>query len=377
MRKSIIISLLLILMVLAITSSNTKLDEQSSLELPTFVEKDFMGDFYGDSNNNSSTHYDNASEAAGGTKVHFIDVGQADAILIELAGNKNIVIDGGNTSDGETVVNYLKEQGVDDIELLIATHPHEDHMGGLPDVLKNFVVERVIDSGQTADTATYNMFMTAVQTTGAIYEQDAYQLFIWGDVNLKILTGHDYWEEVNDYSVVCRLDTGDIEFLFMGDAESSAEANLYGDISAEILKVGHHGSDTGTTQSFLEKIDPKAAIISVGTGNEYGHPSDEVLTRLKSNGVEIYRTDEMGSIIVTTNGSKYSIDSSLTRPVQNPVVEPVKKPEDSGRYIGNKNSKKYHQENCKSLPKPANQIFFATEEEAVQAGYQACKRCKP
>ncbi len=302
MRKSIIIPLVLFLMLTVLA-----LDGLSPLR---FVGEVFNEKVQGDSNNQEGTSYDNASELTGGTQVHFIDVGQGDAIFIKLAGSNDILIDGGNRADGETVVNYLKEQGVDDIELLIATHPHDDHMGGLPDVFDAFDVERVIDSGLTADTATYNMFMTAVQTEGAIYEEDAYQLFIWGNESLKILTGHDYWEEVNDYSVVCRLDAGDIEFLFMGDAESPAEADLSGDISTEILKVGHHGSDTGTTQSFLDKVDPQAAIISVGTGNEYGHPNEEVLTRLKSNKVEIYRTDEQGNIIVTTNGSTYSIEAS-------------------------------------------------------------------
>ncbi len=309
--------------------------------------------------------------------VHFIDVGQADAIYISLPDDQDILIDAGNRADGSTVVRYLRNQGVDDIELLIATHPHEDHIGGIPDVLNMFEIENIIDSGYPANTAAFNTYFTSVQAEGAKYAQAAYQSFNYGNATLKILTGHEYWEEVNNYSVVCRLDTGDIEFLFMGDAESPVESNLYGDISAEILKVGHHGSNTGSTQSFLDKVYPQSAIISVGVGNDYGHPSDGVLTRLQSAGAKSYRTDKQGTIIVTTDGSSFNINSSPSSQTGDPVITPVKNIGDSGQYIGNKNSKKFHRSSCSYLPKPTNQILFDTRNEAVEAGFEPCQMCKP
>lgn len=305
--------------------------------------------------------------------VHFIDVGQADAIYISLPNDQDILIDAGNRADGATVVSYLRNQGVDDIELLIATHPHEDHIGGIPDVLGIYEVENIIDSGYSANTATFNTYFTAVQAEGAKYAQAAYQTFTYGTATLKILTGHEYWEDINNYSVVCRLDTGDVEFLFMGDAEAPVEENLYGDLSAEILKVGHHGSTSSSSDSFLARVKPKAAIIFVGTGNDYGHPSNEVLTRLQSAGTKIYRTDEQGTITVTTDGSTYSINASPSTSIAAPVIPVVK----STKYIGNKNSKKFHRTTCSSLPMPSNQVIFNSRETAISAGYAPCKRCKP
>ena len=307
--------------------------------------------------------------------VHFIDVGQADAIYIDLPADQDILIDAGNRADGSTVVNYLRKQGVDDIELLIATHPHEDHIGGIPDVLNMYEVENIIDSGYPANTATFNTYFTAVQAEGANYAQSAYQSFTYGTATLKILTGHEYWEDINNYSVVCRLDTGDIEFLFMGDAESPVESNLYEDLSAEVLKVGHHGSTSSTSDSFLARVNPKAAIISVGADNDYGHPSNEVLTRLQSAGAKIYRTDEQGTITVTvtTDGGTYSINTEPSTSISASVIPVVK----STKYIGNKNSKKFHRSTCSSLPIPSNQVIFNSREAAISAGYVACKKCNP
>lgn len=173
-------------------------------------------------------------------KVHFIDVGQGDSIYLQLPGHVDVLIDAGNVQDGPTVVNYLKEHGVDDLDLLIATHPHEDHIGGIPDVLKAFTVKEILDSGKTSSSQTYKKYANQARLEGCKWGQDAYQSFTWGGTSLQVLTGEDSWQEVNDYSVVVRLDCGDIEFLLAGDAEKGAEELLSGDISAEILKVGHH-----------------------------------------------------------------------------------------------------------------------------------------
>lgn len=155
-------------------------------------------------------------------KVHYIDVGQADSIYIQLPNHNDILIDGGNKADGSTVVNYLKTHGVDDIELLIATHPHEDHIGGLPSVYDAFVVEQTIDSGDAATTLAYKNFNSEKIAEGN-YTTDNHQHFAFGNSTFDILTGTETWKDDNDYSVVCRLDTGSIEFLFMGDAEVPAE----------------------------------------------------------------------------------------------------------------------------------------------------------
>ncbi|MTI80826.1 MAG: MBL fold metallo-hydrolase [Firmicutes bacterium] len=280
------------------------------------------------------TQTDNQVPLSNPTKVHFIDVGQADSIYIELAENQDILIDGGNRSDGATVVSYLKNNDVDDIELLIATHPHEDHIGGLPDVLDAYKVEKIVDSGYFTDSKISSTYRSKTKAEGAVYNEDNHSTYIFGDVSLQVLTGAETWEDTNDYSVVCRLDTGDIEFMFTGDAEAPVEAILSGELEAEILKVGHHGSSSSTSQAFLNKVDPEVAVISVGADNRYGHPTPKTLQELKDDGIKIYRTDLNGNVIVTTNGKTYSVRTQRNDTA--PVVQPTEsgsKPEPSSAPI--------------------------------------------
>lgn len=240
-------------------------------------------------------------------KVHFIDVGQADSIYIQLPGNDDVLIDGGDVSDGPAVVEYLRQQGMDgELELLIATHPHRDHIGGLPHVLAAFQVEEVLDSGLAADSRIYESYKESVIAEGCTWTSDNRQVYKFGEVELAVLTGDKAWEGVNNYSVVTRLDCGEIEFLFMGDAEKEVEEYLTGDISAEILKVGHHGSASSTSAEFLARVNPEVAIISVGEGNRYGHPDEGTLERLEEAGAVTYRMDLTGGIIVALTGLLYA-----------------------------------------------------------------------
>lgn len=233
-------------------------------------------------------------------KVHFIDVGQADSIYIQLPDNNDILIDAGDVSDGPTVVDYLRHQGMDgELELLIATHPHRDHIGGIPDVLESFDVIEVLDSGLIADSRIYDTYKEGVIAEGCAWSSDNRQVYKFGGVELAVLTGNEQWEGANSYSVVARLDCGEIEFLFMGDAEKEVEKMLAGDIGAEILKVGHHGSASSTSAEFLARVNPEVAIISVGEGNRYGHPDEGTLERLEGLDVSIYRTDVEGCIVET------------------------------------------------------------------------------
>lgn len=371
MRKSLLFFTLLLVAVISFLANPGLVPEwqQSSFHDTQTISDAPIKDFIEEQDSDLSVNKQPAEDAI----VHFIDVGQADAIYIQLPDNNDILIDAGNRPDGPDVASYLKRQGVDDIELLIATHPHEDHIGGIPDVLKMFEVENIIDCGYPANTAVFNTYFTAVKAANTNHEQAAYQSFTFGNAALKIMTGHKYWDDINDYSVICRLDTGGVKVLFMGDAGKPVEEYLYGDISAEILKVGHHGSDTGTDHTFLDRVKPKAAIISAGAGNDYGHPSDEVLARLNSAGADIYRTDEQGTIIVTIEGSTYSVNTSPSADIPAPLIIPDEK----GQYIGNKNSKKFHRPDCKPLPYLANQVVFDSREDALIAGYIPCKKCHP
>ncbi len=321
------------------------------------------------------------------TKVHFIDVGQADSIYIQLPDHVDILIDGGNAGDGQTVVNYLQDQNADDIELLIATHPHEDHIGGLPAVFDAYKVEKVVDSGYFNDTATCREYINKMMVEGAESEEDNRQTFTWGNAALQILTANEAWDDCNDYSVVCRLDTGDIEFLFEGDAETSVEGILSGDISAEILKVGHHGSSSSSSASFLSRVSPKVAVISVGTGNSYGHPTAETLSKLQAAGATIYRTDLNGNIVVTTDGSTYSVStskiaaysvpaavtSSQTQ-TQTQTVQPTAQDTQEETVYVTKTGSKYHRAGCKYLKDSSIPMSL---KDAQVAGYTPCSACNP
>jgi competence protein ComEC len=259
-----------------------------------------------------------AAPASEEIKVHFIDVGQADSIYIQLPNHEDILIDGGNVDDGARVVDYLKSQGMDnDLELLIATHPHEDHIGGLPDVMSAFQVKEIIDSGVAAKSDIYNQYYDSALAEHCTWLADNRQTLTFGKVVLQILTGPEIWPDLNDDSVVARLDCGQVEFLFSGDAEASAEASLPGDISAEILKVGHHGSASSSSVDFLSRVKPQVAIISVGAGNDYGHPARETLASLQAVGAKVYRTDQDGDITITTDGNTYSVHTEKGRSSSN------------------------------------------------------------
>jgi len=241
-------------------------------------------------------------------KVHFIDVGQGDSIYIQLPNRQDILIDAGDEYHGPAVVEYLRRQGMDgELELLIATHPHRDHIGGIPEVMANFQVDQVLDSGLTADSEWYASYSAGIYAQQCPWVCDDHQSFDFGEARLQILTGRETWENVNDYSVTARLDCGEIGFIFPGDTEADAETALPGDIRADILKVGHHGSETSTGAEFLARAKPEVGVISVGAGNQYGHPDGQILNRLQASGINVYRTDREGSVVISTDGKGYEV----------------------------------------------------------------------
>lgn len=249
--------------------------------------------------------------------VHFIDVGQGDCIFIDGPGNYDILIDAGDNSQGEKVVRYLEELNTDDIEIMIATHNHADHIGGLDDVLEAFEVEKIIYSDKTHTSKTYKDFWMAAQSEGAeLIEDDNLTFEIGENIRLYIFDPVDGEDDLNNSSVCALLDYDEVEALFTGDLESDyeddlvrvAEGKLHKDI--EIYKVGHHGSRTSSSEVLLNTIMPEVAIISCGENNKYGHPHEETLKKLAGGGAEIYRTDLSGSIVVTMNGTDYAVNKT-------------------------------------------------------------------
>ena len=238
---------------------------------------------------------------------HFIDVGQGDSVFIELPGEKVMLIDGGSRGYADTVIKYIKKYKIDKIDYLVATHPHEDHIGGLPEVIKAFEIGQIYMPKAEANTKIFGQLLDSIEAKGLKIKSSKAGVNILDEGGLRIdiiSPAKDSYSDVNDYSAVIKITYGSISMIFMGDASVNAENEITADVSADLLKVGHHGSSTSTSADFLKRVNPKYAVICVGKGNTYGHPTAAALNRLKKQNVEIYRTDINGSIIASSNGAK-------------------------------------------------------------------------
>lgn len=250
--------------------------------------------------------FSNTNPNVNDLEVHFIDVGQADSILIKF-GTEAMLIDAGNNNDADFLVNYIKSQGISILNYAIGTHPHEDHIGGLDAVIASFEVGKIIMPKQNSTTKTFEDVLTAIRNKGLKVTTpkvgDTYNL---GEAKWTILApNQEEYNETNNASIVIKLEYGDNSFMFTGDAEELSEQEILslGNLQAEVLKVGHHGSSSSTTDEFLNEVNPTYAVISVGLNNSYGHPHEEVLERLNNRNIEILRTDEVGTIIFTSDGT--------------------------------------------------------------------------
>ncbi|MFN2363501.1 MAG: helix-hairpin-helix domain-containing protein [Halarsenatibacteraceae bacterium] len=251
-------------------------------------------------------------------EVHFIDVGQGDSILLQEDEGVNVLIDGGNrwNSVEDKVLSYLRQNNVDTIDALISTHPHADHIGSFEAVIANFEVDKIYDSGRIHTSKTYENYLLAIdQNNIDFYTPKRGENFSIEGLNFEVLhpenPAEDY--DLNNSSVVLRLQYGEVSFLFTGDIEHEAEREIINsglNLNSTILKVSHHGSKTSSSRNFLEEVSPEAGVIMVGEDNNFGHPNQETLGALSSKGVKIYRTDQNGDIVIKTDGKSYSIKPS-------------------------------------------------------------------
>ena len=262
-------------------------------------------------------------------KVHFIDVGQGDSILIDF-GDNEMLIDGGDKSPG--VVTYLADYVDGALEAMVATHPHADHIGGLIAVLDAFEVEGIWLNGDTSTSKTFKDFMSRVNAEGAsVYETERGSSITLGVLSFLILHPvKPLVGDTNNNSIVLKLSYGNIDFLLTGDAEKEAEASILESgltVQADILKVGHHGSRSSSSTQFLDAVEPEVAIYMAGEGNRYGHPHEETITALIKVGAEIYGTDIHGTIILTTDGKAYTLHlEKQAPPCTPPVISPAPTP---------------------------------------------------
>lgn len=306
--------------------------------------------------------------------VHFIDVGQGDSILIQTP-SQNILIDGGERTAGPIVTNYLRKQGVKKLDLVVSTHPHTDHIGGLIEVLKAFPVKEVIDPAVIHTTKTYEEYLTLIDQKNIKFTEGRAGLNRNLDEGIIMHFFHPTTpstKNLNDVSIVAKVNYNQVSFLFTGDAETGAEEEMISrgaNLRSTVLKVGHHGSRTSTSPAFLGVVSPAVAVIMLGADNKYGHPHPETLNQLAAAGVEVYRTDLHGTIIIATDGEKIRIQTEK-KPGKN-----ISK----NQLVGSKNSDLCHLSTCRYAKtiKPENMVWFSSAAEAKAAGYKPCGTCKP
>ncbi len=325
-------------------------------------------------------------------KVHFIDVGQADAALVECDGHY-MLIDGGNKADSNVIYSVLKKAAVSKLDIVVGTHAHEDHIGGLPGAFNYTTADLTLCPVKSYNSNAFEEFAKYAEQKGngvTVPKQgDTYTL---GSANVKIL-GLNGSSDTNDTSIILRIDYGETSFLFTGDAERDAEQAVLNkgvDLSATVLKVGHHGSDTSTGYVFLREIMPQYAVISVGKGNSYGHPTEETLSRLRDADVKVFRTDMQGDIICTSDGKtvSFSVARNASADVfggiggnstsQSSTVSPTTpttgssvEPEADMVWIPKSGTKYHAHSGCSNMKNPGQ----VTKEEAEDRGYTPCKKC--
>ncbi|MDR0862742.1 MAG: MBL fold metallo-hydrolase [Oscillospiraceae bacterium] len=332
-----------------------------------------------------------AVDAPSGFAVSFIDVGQADAILVQ-DGDAAVLIDAGNNDDGEIVIDYLLSRGVTRLALAIGTHPDEDHVGGLDTVLAKVPTDELLIPEKGSDTKTYADVLDMAGRKGVPITYAAVgQSYAVGGFTLEVLAPVRVYDDNNNNSVVARVTYGEVVFLLTGDIESKAERDLVDsgvDLECEVLKAAHHGSDTSSGYVFLRAANPKLVVVSCGAGNSYGHPHDAPLSRFRDVGATLFRTDTMGTVVLTSDG--VTISANVEGEASDRAH--VESGDENGGgenglvgdsavsvagYIGNVNSRKFHLPTCGSLPAEKNRVAFDSRGAAVDAGYEPCGVCKP
>lgn len=255
---------------------------------------------------------DGKSESQKDLKVHFIDVGQGDSIFVELPNGQNMLIDAGEKEYKTKVESYIKDCGYSKIDFLVASHPHSDHISGLAHIVDSFDINNVYMPKVSHNTKTFEKLLQAISDKGLkiknavagenMLKEDNLSMDIIGPVEIDE-------EELNNSSAVIKLTYGETSFLFLGDAEKEELNSIKADMSATVLKVAHHGSKTSTYTEFLNKVRPSVAVISVNDENSYNHPNKDVVKMLEQSGAKLYRTDFDGTVVVTSNAEKVSVET--------------------------------------------------------------------
>lgn len=313
--------------------------------------------------------------------VHFIDVGQGDCILLESKG-EFVLIDTGEREYAGTVRHYLNTRGVRVLKYVIATHPHSDHIGGMDQVLDSMDTRNFITSETDQSTDTWLKVLDAVERNDVNYiDAVPGSTYFFGDANFTVLAplGGGY-EGYNDYSVVTKVRCGKVSFLLTGDAEKVSEEEMIAsgaDLTADVLKCGHHGSSTSSTAKFLKAVRPACAVISCGKDNDYGHPHRGTIKKLNILGCQIYRTDLMSTVVARTDGTTITFSDVHGKKLGEYIHSDERLYE--AYYVGNLSSHVFHMARCPGARSmnEENRVVFDTREEAIAQGYTPCGQCEP
>ncbi|MBQ9009994.1 MAG: MBL fold metallo-hydrolase [Clostridia bacterium] len=326
-------------------------------------------------------------------EIHFLDVGQGDAAIV-LCDGYVMMIDGGKPENSQFIYSYLTGTlGLSQIDVMVLSHPHNDHVGGLSAALSACQTERILTPLFYYDDPVFLRFREMAAERNLLFEMPlpGTEMSL-GGAGIVFLGPYRLFGDTNDNSIMMRLDYGQTSFLFTGDAEIPEEVEVLERVPellhVDVLKVGHHGSSSSSGVSFLTEVRPEMALIGVGAGNTYGHPAHEVLDRFREMNTQVYRTDLHGTIVLTSDGNTVSVrtervpespESVYTLSWADYLTETPQTHPEAEYYVGNVKSQRFHLPECEGAVKMSekNKIRFDTRQEAIQAGYQPCGTCKP
>ncbi len=254
----------------------------------------------------------NNQNLEGSLEVSIIDVGQGDAIFIKTPNNKNILIDTGSKNDKDKLYNFLKEKNIKNIDVLIGTHPHEDHIGNMASIIKDYTIGEIYMPKINHTTKTFKDTILAVKEKNlTIKSPKSGQVLEFGGAKMEFLAPNsEKYKDLNDYSIVSKISYGKNSFMLMGDAEKVSEKEIISkgyNLKSDVIKLGHHGSSTSSSKEFIKLVDPKFAVASCGKNNEYGHPHKEIVKLLSSFNIELYKTFETGNITFISDGENLKV----------------------------------------------------------------------
>ena len=249
----------------------------------------------------------------GDMAVHFLDVGQGDCSLIVMPNGKTVLIDASTNDEGENILEYLSLYDIDRIDFFVLTHPHADHIGGAKDIVEGIKVGKIVMPDVTTDTSVFENLLNAIDKKHIpVHIAEVGEIISLGNANLKVLAPVKKTDDLNNMSIVLRLDYGNTSFIFTGDAEEPSESDMLdrfgkNEFKADVIKIGHHGASTSSSEEFLKAVSPKYAVISCGKENSYGHPHSETVSKLNDLGITYYRTDKVGNVVFSSDGESVKL----------------------------------------------------------------------